>query len=66
MNNIATRIIAARTRHLNEQKTARDIALHRFNRAIERRRQFKIAGSMVVLFALVIANAWAFKQSWGL
>jgi ferric-dicitrate binding protein FerR (iron transport regulator) len=65
-NTLAERIIAARTQHLQEQKTARSIALHKFERSLERRRQNKIAGSMLVLLALIIANAWAAAQGWGL
>jgi hypothetical protein len=63
---IGTRMMAAKTQHLKEQQSARSIALHKFNCATERRRQHKIAGSVIVLFALIIANAWAFKQGWGL
>jgi hypothetical protein len=60
------RMITARMQRIEEQAMARSIALHKFHRGNERRRQNKIAGSMIALIALIIANAWAAKYGWGL
>jgi hypothetical protein len=61
-----SRMIAARTQLKQEEQMIRSIALHKYHRGLERRRQNKIAGSMLVLIALVIANAWAAGIGWGL
>jgi beta-lactamase regulating signal transducer with metallopeptidase domain len=61
-----SRMIAARTQLKKQEQLSRSIALHKYHRANERRRQNKIAGSMILLIALVIANAWAAAHGWGL
>jgi|GEM_PF-6750257 len=67
MNSIlGNRMITARTHLRQQEQLARSIAVHKFERQIERRRQSKIAGSMILLFALVIANTVAAVNGWGL
>jgi hypothetical protein len=63
---LGTRMITARTHLKQQEELSRAIALHKFQRRNEHRQQTKIAGSMIVLFALVIANAWAVVNGWGL
>jgi flagellar biogenesis protein FliO len=63
---IGTRMITARMQLQQQEQLLRDIALHKLERRTERNKNRKIAVSMIMLLALIIANAWAFRQGWGL
>jgi hypothetical protein len=63
---LGTRMLNAKAQHLAQQNAARTAALQRFQHQAKRKTQHKITGSMIVLFALIIANVWAARYGWGL
>jgi uncharacterized membrane protein len=65
-NTLGARMMNAKSQHLAQQNAARAAALHRFNTQAKRQKQTQITGSMLLLFALILANVWAARYGWGL
>jgi hypothetical protein len=63
---VGMRMMNAKIQHLAQEKTARAAALHRFNSRIKRKKNNKIAGSMIALLVLIIVNVLAAANGWGL
>jgi hypothetical protein len=61
-----SRMMDAKRQHIQQQNTARAAALHRFNNKTKREKNGRVAGTMILLLALIIANVWAARYGWGL